>query len=255
MISSSEVQDRASGSKPRRILISGGTSGIGEACAAHLANKEDRVWVLGSRPDKVAAVLARCGGLAGATVCDVVDEARVEAAVAEAAQGLGGLDGVFVNAGIDGQGVLARDLDAAHFRRVLDVNVLGAFTVARAALRVLSRPGTIVFNASVNALRPETGFTDYNASKAAVASMAKTMALELSAEGIAVMALCPGYFPTPMTSPYLADEKVREELLTRIPARRFGALPEVAAVVDFLLSPAAAYMTGSIVSLDGGASI
>jgi NAD(P)-dependent dehydrogenase (short-subunit alcohol dehydrogenase family) len=242
-------------STPRRILISGGTSGIGEACAARLARGNDRVWVLGSRPGKVAAALAAHDGLAGASVCDVSDEALVERTVAEAAGQLGGLDAVFVNAGIDGQGVPARDLDAAHFRRVLEVNVLGAFNLARAALRALARPGTIVFNASVNALRPEAGFTDYNASKAAVVSMAKTMALELSSEGIAVIALCPGYFRTPMTAAYLDDQTVRAELLARIPAGRFGALPEIAEVVDFLLSPAAAYLTGSVISLDGAASV
>jgi NAD(P)-dependent dehydrogenase (short-subunit alcohol dehydrogenase family) len=254
MSSSTEPAGRAPAGRPRRILISGGTSGIGEACAARLAGHKDLVWVLGSRPDKVTAMVSAHQGLAGASVCDVTDEAAVDGTVADAARQLGGLDGVFVNAGIDGQGARAPELDVAHFRRVLEVNVLGAFAVARAALRVLARPGTIVFNASVNALRPEAGFTDYNASKAAVVSMAKTMALELSREGIAVMALCPGYFPTPMTAAYLDDQSVRAELLTRIPAGRFGALPEIAEVVDFLLSPAAAYLTGSVISLDGGAS-
>jgi NAD(P)-dependent dehydrogenase (short-subunit alcohol dehydrogenase family) len=113
----------------------------------------------------------------------------------------------------------------------------------------------VVFNASVNAVRPERDFLDYNASKAAVVSIAKSLALELSAEGVAVTALCPGYFPTRMTAPFLDEEATRAELLARIPAGRFGALPEIAAVVDFLLSPDAAYMTGSVVSLDGGASL
>jgi NAD(P)-dependent dehydrogenase (short-subunit alcohol dehydrogenase family) len=238
----------------RRVLISGGTSGIGYACAERLAARGQAVWVLGSSDETVVATRARLR-LAGAAACDVADEMQVEAAVSAAASELGGLDGVFVNAGIDGQGVPATDLDAAGLRRVLDVNVVGAFLVARAAVLRIRRPGAVVFNASVNAVRPERNFLDYNASKAAVVSMAKSLALELSGQGVAVTALCPGYFPTRMTAPFLDDESTRAELLARIPAGRFGSLPEIAAVVDFLLSPDAAYMTGSVVSLDGGSSI
>ena len=95
-----------------------------------------------------------------------------------------------------------------------------------------------MFNASVNALRPELNFLDYNASKAAVVSMAKSLAMEVSGRGVAVTALCPGYFPTRMTAPYLDDPGTRDELLARIPAGRFGDLAEIAALVDFLLSAA-----------------
>jgi NAD(P)-dependent dehydrogenase (short-subunit alcohol dehydrogenase family) len=239
---------------PRRILISGGTSGIGYACAAHLAGRGDRVWVLGSSEPGVAAATGAVA-LAGGSVCDVSDAGAVQAAFAAALAGLGGLDGVFVNAGIDGLAVPAAELDVSHFRRVLEVNVIGAFLVAQAALAALTRPGAIVLNASVNALRPERLFLDYNASKAAVVSMAKTIALEESSRGVAVTALCPGYFPTRMTAGYLADEATRADIVQGIPAGRTGELTEIAELVDFLLSPAAAFMTGSVVSLDGGASI
>jgi NAD(P)-dependent dehydrogenase (short-subunit alcohol dehydrogenase family) len=210
--------------------------------------------VLGSNLDSVNAAREEIC-LAGASVCDVSVESDVLAAVDGARDAMGGIDGVFVNAGIDGQGLPARELDVDHFRRVLDVNVIGAFLVARTALRRSPPPSSIVFNASVNALRPELNFLDYNASKAAVVSMAKSLAMEVSRRGVAVTALCPGYFPTRMTAPYLEDPAIRDELLARIPAGRLGALGEVAALVDFLLGPQAAFMTGSVVSIDGGASI
>lgn len=237
----------------RRVLITGGTSGIGRAVAQRLA-RTDRVWVIGSSQRSVEA-MPDPGLFAGLCACDVANESDAIAAVNGAVDAMGGLDGVFVNAGIDGEGKPAADLSLDHFRRVLEVNVLGAFTVARAALARIDRPATILFNASVNAVKPEAGFLDYNASKAAVVSMAKTMALEVSADQVTVLTLCLGYFPTRMTEAYLNDPEIRATLLSEIPAGRFGGLDEAAATVDFLLSPAARFMNGGVVTLDGGAHL
>ena len=242
----------------RRILITGATSGIGFAVAQRLASTDD-VWIMGSRPETAhdAVYRLREAGVSviGATGVDAADEDAVNNAVDTAVAAMGGLDGVFINAGMDGQAVPARELGVEGFRRLLDVNVVGPFIVAKAAIRHLSRPGTIVFNSSANAVRPEVHFLDYNASKAAVASMAATLALELSAEGVSVISLAPGYFPTRMTEAYLNDPEIANELMHLIPAKRFGTLTEVAEVVDFLLSPSARFMTGSMVNLDGGRSI
>jgi NAD(P)-dependent dehydrogenase (short-subunit alcohol dehydrogenase family) len=238
-----------------RVIVSGGTSGIGAACARRLVSGGAAVWILGSRPETVADAQAEIAGLAGAAVCDVTDTERVEEVVGEAARSMGGLDGAFVNAGIDGAGAGVLDLTAEGFRRVLDVNVIGAFAVARAAALAMSGGGAIVINASVNALRPERQFADYNASKAAVLSLSRTMALELAPSGIVVSAICPGYIPTPMTRGYLEDPATAEQLLSEIPAARFGTPEEVAALVAFLLSPDAGYMAGAVVSIDGGRSV
>jgi len=237
----------------RRILISGGTSGIGYAVAQHLAAR-NQVWILGSSQTTLAA--ARQGlPVVGGSSCDVADAAAVEQAVDSAVAALGGLDAAFVNAGIDGQAVSALNLNVDRFRRLLDVNVIGCFQVAQRAIRAMGTAGAVVLNASINAVRPERDFLDYNASKAAVVSMAKTMALELGDREISVIALCPGYFPTRMTAPYLEDAESRNQLLARIPAGRLGRLEEIPPVVDFLLSPAASYLTGSVITLDGGANV
>lgn len=212
------------------------------------------MWVLGSAPESVRAALSTLEA-AGGSACEVADEAAVEAAVGEAAAVLGGLDGAFVNAGVDGQGVNALELSAAHLRRVLEVNVVGTFLVARAAARHMRRGGAVVVNASTNALRPEAGYADYNASKAAAASLAGTLALDLAEQGIAVSAVCPGYMRTRMTAAALDDPEVAERLLREIPARRFGDPGELAELVAFLLSPAAGYLTGSVITIDGGRSV
>ena len=174
-------------------LISGGTSGLGLATARHLRAQCDEVWVLGTTAAGVEAAI-ESGAATNGSVCDVTDDAAVAAAVNDMVDAFGAVTGAFVNAGIDGLGVAAVDLDADHFLRVLDVNVRGAFLVARHAARAirLSSPagGSIVLNASVNAIRPEPLFADYNASKAAVVSLAKTLALELAPD-IAVTASRP----------------------------------------------------------------
>lgn len=238
----------------RAVVVSGGTSGLGLAAARRLAEEGARVWILGSRPETVAAALAELD-VAGGSACDVADEAQVQAAVDEALAALGGsLDGAFLAAGIDGLARPVLALDAAHFRRVLDVNVVGSFLVARAAARAMARGSAIVVCASVNGVRAERAFADYNASKAAAISLAQTMALDLADAGIAVSAICPGYVRTRMTAPYLDDPVLAAELMADIPAGRFGEPAEVAGLVAYLLSPEAGYLTGSVITMDGGRS-
>ncbi|WP_199255061.1 SDR family NAD(P)-dependent oxidoreductase [Mycolicibacterium mengxianglii] len=239
---------------PRRYLITGGTSGIGDMCARHLTAEGHHVWVTGTREQSVAAAVDR-GVAVGGSVCEAADADSVNQAFDDAVAALDGLDGVFLNAGIDGEGKPAEQLDPATFRRVLDVNVVGILNGAQAAHRTLDRPGAIVVNASVNAVRPETHFADYNASKAAAAALASTLAMEWSAEGLAVTCVCPGYFRSNMTAQYLDDPQIRRELLARIPAGRFGEAADIGTTVAFLLSNQAPFLTGALIPVAGASNL
>lgn len=238
----------------RRYLVTGGTSGIGRGVAEHLVAAGHRVWVVGTHEDTVDACV-RSGSATGGTVADVADPEAVERAFAAADDALGGLDGAFLNAGIDGAGLPAERLTADGVAEVLRVNTIGVLTSAQAAHRHLARPGRIVVNASVNGVRPEAGFADYNASKAAAISIANTLALEWGRDDLVVTAIAPGYVPTRMTAPYLDDPDVAAQLLAGIPAGRFGTLREAGALVEFLLGPDAGYLTGAVIPLDGGRAL
>lgn len=240
--------------KPRRYLITGGTSGIGAAVAAYLADCGHRVWVTGTREATVTAATTG-GGIRGGSVCDVSVAEQVEAAFAAAAQSLGGLDGVFSNAGVDGAGASAEKIEAEGFRRVLEVNVVGTLLVAQAAFRHLDRPGRLVINASVNATRPERHFADYNASKAAALALARSLALDWGADGVTVSSISPGYFRTSMTSRYLDDPEVGAQLRSRIPVGRTGRPEEIGRTVEFLLGPDTEYLNGANVEIDGGSGV
>jgi NAD(P)-dependent dehydrogenase (short-subunit alcohol dehydrogenase family) len=237
----------------RGVLISGGTSGLGLAAAARFADEGARVWIMGSSETTLAAARSRVevvGGCAG----DIADADHVADAVARARAALGRIDVAFASAGIDGEAKGALDLSPEHFRRVLEVNVLGTFLLAQAAARQMTGGGAIIINASVNGLRAERDFCDYNASKGAAVMLAKTLALDLAERGIAVTAICAGYIRTRMTEPYLDDPAVAGELRAQIPAGRFGTPEEVAGLVSFLAHPEAAYMTGGVITIDGGRS-
>lgn len=237
----------------RGVIVSGGTSGLGLAAAKRFVAEGAGVWIMGTRNETLEEALA-LADVVGGTAGDIADPDFVAWAVPRAASALGRLDVAFASAGIDGEARNLLELSPEHFRRVMEVNVLGTFLFAQAAAKEMPHGGAIIVNASVNGLRAEAERCDYNASKGAAVMLARTMALDLATRGIAVTAICAGYVRTRMTAPYLDEPALAEEIRGRIPIGRFGTPDEVAGLVSFLATPEAAYMTGGVVTMDGGRS-
>ncbi len=212
------------------------------------------MWIMGRQTDSVARALGEVAATGGAA-CDVTQELEVEQAIAQARDRLGSIDAAFVSAGVPGEGREVLSMSVEQFRRVLDVNLTGAFLVARAVARAMGPGGAIVFNASVHGLVAEPGRADYAASKAGVILLAKSMALDLAPRGITVTAICPGDIHTRSVEQRPGDPLVSAEHLARIPVGRVAELDEIAGIVSFLCSPDAAYLSGAAIPVDGGRSL
>jgi len=201
--------------------------------------------------ERVAEELRALGRQAVALRADVSDFAAAEHAVAEAVGTLGKLDGLVCNAGITRDAVSWKMTEAA-WDAVLDVNLKGCFAFCRAAAPVFrgQRRGSIVTIASINGMRGKFGQSNYAASKAGVIGLTKALARELGPSGVNVNCVAPGFIRTEMTAslpPAVVERAVEESALGRL-----GETDEVAAVVAFLLSDRARYITGEIIKVDGG---
>ncbi|WP_433121085.1 SDR family NAD(P)-dependent oxidoreductase [Micromonospora sp. CA-246542] len=231
-------------------IVTGGSSGIGRATAVELSARGARVAVLDLDPSGLD------DGIAGITA-DVSSRASVEAAVAEAASVLGGLDVVVNNAGIGATGTVA-DQGDDEWRRVLDVNVVGMARVVSAALPWLRRSehASVVNISSIAALNGLPGRALYSASKGAVLSLTLAMATDHVREGIRFNCVCPGTADTPWVGRLLAqaDDPAAERaaLRARQPIGRLVTPEEVANAILYLASPRSASTTGTVLDVDGG---
>ncbi len=244
----------------RAALVTGGTSGIGLASARRLAHEGAAVLIVGRDEARLAGALevlradvpgARVEGRAA----DVTDPGAVAEAADATAALTGRLDILVAAAGVDGEDRDILDLDPASFARVLDVNVRGLFIAGQAAARLMTadgRGGSIVLVASVNGLAAEPGFADYNASKGGAVLLARSMGRDLAGRRVRVNAVCPGYTRTPMTQASLGDPAALDAILAAIPLGRPAEPEEIAAVIAFLASDEASYITGSAIVVDGG---
>ena len=219
----------------KRVVVTGGTSGIGAATVERFRAEGAEV-----------VVLARTSG-PGVIPCDVSDHEQVERAFEE----VGGLDVLVDNAGVSVRSP-AVDIPAEQWRRVVDTNLSGAFWVAQAAARrmLAAAGGVVLFTASTNALVGYRYYADYNAAKAGLIALTRSLALEW-APAVRVNAVCPGYVLTPMQEAEYTPEMLAE-VNSRIPLGRHATPDELAGLFAYLASDEAAYFTGAVIVMDGG---
>jgi NAD(P)-dependent dehydrogenase (short-subunit alcohol dehydrogenase family) len=243
----------------RTIIVAGGAGGLGRPLAEGLVQRGARVLVADideRAAGETAAALRAQGGAADAIALDVVSSTSCASAVAHAVTTWGRLDGL-VNASGVYRVAPALELEERDWERTIDINVTGAFRLARAAGKVMvaQGSGTIVTLASVSSAVSNPRYAAYAASKAAVAHLTRVLAVEWAPHGVTVNAIGPAVIPTPLSQPILADERQREAALARIPMGRFGTPEDLVGAAVFLLSPAGAFVTGQILFVDGGRTI
>ncbi|MDE0960255.1 MAG: 3-oxoacyl-[acyl-carrier-protein] reductase [Planctomycetota bacterium] len=235
----------------RKVIVTGGTRGIGKAIATAFAAAGARVVLTGRDAVKAKAVAAELDGDVQGLALDVSDGESVQEFFAEALDSLGGLDILVANAGIT-RDKLVMALKDEDWDDVLGTNLRGAFLCARAAIRPMlkKRSGRIIGVASVIGLTGNPGQGNYAASKAGLIGLVKSLAQEVASRNITVNAVAPGMIETDMSADL--SDKAREAITSRIPARRAGSAQEVASAVMFLASEEASYITGEVLRVDGG---
>jgi NAD(P)-dependent dehydrogenase (short-subunit alcohol dehydrogenase family) len=239
------------GLEGKRVVVTGGTSGIGEATSRRFLEEGARVVALAFGEEEVATAPDRIPGIAAALRCDVADASQVVDAFTQVDELLGGIDVLVANAGISIRKPFL-EIDEADWQRVLDVNLTGVFRCAQQAARRMHAAdgGVILMTASTNGLTGHEYYADYNASKAGVILLARTMALELAPK-VRVNAVCPGYVLTPMQRAEYSDEMLAE-VNAGIPLGRHADPSEIAGLFAFLASDEGAYFTGAVLNMDGG---
>ena len=242
-------------------VVSGGESGIGAACVeALVASGARTALTYHSDQDAGKAVMERCGGPehALAVQADVADETAVEALFAAAERAFGPATLLVNSAGVNMSGTRLVDMELAQFDRVVRTDLYGPFLTCRRFARALvgSRKGGRIVNiSSIHEDAPRAGGADYDSAKGGLAQLTATLALELAPQGIAVNGVAPGMILTPMNERAMEDEAFRRTREAHIPWGRAGRAEEVAGLVSFLLSPAADYITGATVTIDGALSL
>ena len=239
------------GLKNKRIVITGGASGIGAATAARFLEEGSRVCILDRDEQACARIKHELTGLTSAIIADVTDLMQVEAAFAEAIRLMDGVDVLVNNAGISIRHKFL-DITPEEWERTLAVNLTGVFYVAQTAARHMYERGSgvILQTASTNGVMGYPFYADYNATKAGVIELTRSMALEL-APRVRVCAVAPGYVLTPMQRAEYSDAMLAE-VNAKIPLQRHAAPEEIAALFAYLASDDAAFATGHVFTLDGG---
>lgn len=243
-------------------LVTGGNSGIGLGMARGLHNAGAAVAIWGTnRANNDAAVAALSGDGSGAAVAafgvDVADEESVAAGTAQTLETFGHIDSLFANAGVPGRPAPIDEMSTEEWRRVMSVNLDGQFYTVRSVAGHMKarRTGSIVFTSSVSMSEGLPFSTHYAAAKAALAAMARGLAVELARDGVRVNAIVPGWTQAAMTEDLLSSPAAQAKILPRVPLRRWGAPDDYEALAVWLAGPGSGYVTGQTLVIDGGYSV
>ena len=235
-------------------LVTGASRGLGRAIALALARCGAKVACVARNEEKLretAAAISAAGGTASTHACDVTSGESVQQLVSDVADAWGGLAILVNNAGITRDNLIPRMQDE-QWDEVINTNLRGTFLFTRAATRPMmqARYGRIINIASVSGLVGNAGQSNYSASKAGVIGFTRSVAKELSGRGITINVIAPGFIDTEMTQ--VLGATVQEEVKKRIPAKRLGQPQDIAEAAVFLASRAASYITGQVLTVDGG---
>lgn len=237
--------------KDKRVMVTGAASGIGLATAQRFTAEGAKVFIVDCNKEALSKAMDENPSFAGSGICDVSSEEDVIAVFKKMDNELGGIDVLVSNAGISIRKDFV-DITYEQWQKVIDINLNGMFLCSREAARRMKtqKSGVILMTASTNGTEGHRWYTDYNASKAGVILLTKSMALELAPD-VRVNCVCPGYVLTPMQSSEYTDEmlaKVNEG----IPMKRHAEPEEIGALYAFLASDDACYITGADIRIDGG---
>jgi NAD(P)-dependent dehydrogenase (short-subunit alcohol dehydrogenase family) len=234
------------------VVITGGSEGIGLATAKHFAAEGAHVYIMGRRQAQLEDAVDEIGGDAVGVQGDVADLGDLDRFYERVHRDHGKIDVVFANAGIN-ENVPLEALEEAHFDRLFAVNVKGVVFAVQKALRLMTTGGAIVLTGSIASSKGFPGQPIYNASKAAVRSLARSWTSDLKTQGIRVNVVSPGPIETPLTRSYIdANPGAEERMVQDIPLGRLGQPDEIAKAVLFLASAESSYIAGTEVFADGG---
>jgi len=235
-----------------RVVITGASRGLGTLLAHAFSHAGASVALVARTERDLKAVAADIPGPSIVLSGDVTDEDFNEAVADAVVAEWGGLDTWICNAGISPVVAKPRQTSVSVWRQIMEVNLTGAFLGARAASRVMGQGGRLIFTGSVLGERPRRGLTAYSVSKAGLVAMAKGLALDLASAGITVNVVAPGWFASPLADPWMSNPELSARIVDHTALRRWGTSSDLTGAYQFLASDAASFITGSVLSVDGG---